>query len=88
MLYLLLAVISSASITLVFKALGSLGGNRFGVIIGNYLTCILISLVMTGGPAAIADAAPVTYLCGAIGGILFVLGLVFMQSSVAANGAT
>ena len=43
---------------------------------------------MTGGPAAIADAAPVTYLCGAIGGILFVLGLVFMQSSVAANGAT
>ena len=37
MIYLILAVISSASITLVFKALGSLGGNRFGVIIGNYL---------------------------------------------------
>ena len=88
MIYLILAVISSASIALVFKALGSLDGNRFGVIIGNYLTCILISLIMTGGPAAIVNAAPVTYLCGAIGGILFVLGLVFMQSSVAANGAT
>jgi len=88
MIYLILAVISSASIALVFKALGSLGGNRYGVIIGNYLTCILISLIMTGGPAALTNAAPVTYLCGAIGGILFVLGLVFMQSSVAANGAT
>ncbi len=88
MLYLLLAVISSASIALVFKALDSLGGNRYGVIIGNYLTCIVISLIMTGGPAAIVNAAPVTYLCGAVGGILFVLGLVFMQSSVAANGAT
>lgn len=88
MIYLILAVISSASIALVFKALGSLGGNRFGVIIGNYLTCILISLIMTGGPAALTNAAPVTYLCGAIGGLLFVLGLIFMQSSVAANGAT
>ena len=88
MIYLLMAILSSASIALVFKALGSQGGNRYGVIIGNYLTCIVISLIMTGGPAAIAQAAPVTYLCGAVGGLLFVLGLVFMQSSVAANGAT
>ena len=88
MIYLLMAILSSASIALVFKALGSQGGNRYGVIIGNYLTCIVISLIMTGGPAAIVHAAPVTYLCGAVGGLLFVLGLVFMQSSVAANGAT
>ena len=88
MIYLLMAIMSSASIALVFKALGSQGGNRYGVIIGNYLTCIVISLIMTGGPATIVHAAPVTYLCGAVGGLLFVLGLVFMQSSVAANGAT
>ena len=75
MIYLLMAILSSASIALVFKALGSQGGNRYGVIIGNYLTCIVISLIMTGGPAAIAQAAPVTYLCGAVGGLLFVLGL-------------
>ena len=88
MIYLILAILSSASIALVFKALGSLCGNRYGVIIGNYLTCIVISLIMIGDLSAIPHAAPVTFICGAVGGFLFVMGLVFMQSSVSANGAT
>ena len=88
MIYLVLAIISSASIALVFKFFGSREGNRYSMILGNYLTCIVISLIMTGGPGALVHAAPVTYVCGAVGGLLFVLGLVFMQSSVSVNGAT
>ena len=88
MIYLLLGIISSASISLVFKFFGDQQGNRYGIIIGNYLTCILISLVMIGDMSLIRNAAPVTFLCGAVGGVLFVAGLVFIQLSVAANGAT
>lgn len=88
MIYLLLGIISSASISLVFKFFGDQQGNRYGIIIGNYLTCILISLIMTGGIGPVVSAAGITYGLGAIGGFLFVAGLVSIQSSVAANGAT
>lgn len=88
MIYLLLAIISSASIALVFKFFGDQQGNRYGIIIGNYLTCIVISLIMIGDPALISHAQPVTFLLGAVGGLLFVAGLVFIQRSVASNGAT
>ena len=88
MIYLILAVLSSAAIALVFKFFGSGEGNRYGIIIGNYLTCIVISMIMIGDLSTIVHAAPVTFLCGSVGGILFVLGLVFMQSSVNVNGAT
>lgn len=88
MIYLILAVISSASITLVFKALGDREGNPYGVIVGNYLTCIVVSLIMVGDVGSVFRAAPLTYAVGGISGLLFVAGLVFMQRSVAANGAT
>ncbi|MBQ5441804.1 MAG: EamA family transporter [Firmicutes bacterium] len=88
MIYLLLAILSSASIALVLKYFKEQEGNRYGIIIGNYLTCIIISLIMVRSLNKIAGAAPQTFACGAVGGILFVLGLVFLQSSVKVNGAT
>ena len=88
MQFLLLAVISSAAIALVLKFFRSQEGNRYGIIIGNYLTCIVISLIMIGDLSLIPVAVPSTWICGVIGGLLFVAGLVFMQSSIKANGAT
>ena len=69
MIYLLLGIISSASISLVFKFFGDQQGNRYGIIIGNYLTCILISLIMTGGIGPVVSAVGITYGLGAIGGM-------------------
>ncbi len=86
--FLILAVISSAAIALVLKYFNSQSGNRYGIIIGNYLTCILISLIMIRDLSLIPSASGSTFVCGAIGGLLFVAGLVFMQSSINANGAT
>lgn len=88
MIFLILAVISSAAIALVLKFFRSQEGNRYGIIIGNYMTCIVISLIMIGDPRVIPAAAPSTWICGIIGGLLFVAGLVFMQSSIKVNGAT
>jgi drug/metabolite transporter (DMT)-like permease len=43
---------------------------------------------MIGDPGVIPAAALPTWICGIIGGLLFVAGLVFMQSSIKINGAT
>ena len=88
MLYLILAVLCSASITLALRMFGSQNGSRYGLILGNYLTCVAISLAMTGGAARPAGMSGVTLLCGLISGVLYVAGLLTMQSSIRVNGAT
>ena len=84
---LLLAVLSSACMAIVLKVFRAGKGNRFGIILGNYLTCILISLLLMPDKGMILHASPTTLLCGVIGGVLFVAGLMTMQTSTRLNGA-
>lgn len=88
MIFLLLAMLSSASMALVLKLFRHQEGNRYGLLLGNYLTCILLALLLTPERALILSASRTTLLCGAAGGLLFVAGLVTMQSSVRLNGAS
>ena len=46
MLYLLLAMLGSAAMSLVLKAFRAQKGNRYGIILGNYITCVLVGLLM------------------------------------------
>ncbi len=87
MIYLLLAILGSASMTIILKVFREQKGNRYGILLGNYLTCILISFMMLPDKHQVIAASPVTLVCGTIDGFLFVAGLVLMQSSVRANGA-
>ena len=43
--YLLLAIVFSASMSIVLKIFREPKGNRFGIILGNYLTCIVLAFV-------------------------------------------
>ena len=86
MLYLILAIAASAAVTLVLRAVGNGAGNRYGVLLGNYLTCVVLALMQ-----CLRNPSPVqgvTVLCGICGGVLFVLGLVMMQRSIQVNGAS
>ena len=87
MLYLVLAVLSSASMALVLKCFRNQKGNRYGILLGNYLTCVAISLIMLPDKGLILSGSWVTLVCGMGGGLFFVLALVCMQSSIRANGA-
>ena len=87
MFYLVLAMFGSAAISLVLRAFGEQGGNRYGIILGNYITCVLVGLLMLPSPAQLLHGSPVTLVCGVIGGFFFVGGLVSMQSSIRVNGA-
>ena len=84
---LLLAIANSAAMALVLRCFSAQRGNRYAILLGNYLACVVIALISMGGLDSLRAAAPATRLCGLITGILFVLNLVIMQSSIRVNGA-
>ena len=88
MLYLVLAALSSAVLTLVLKLFRDPKGNRYGLILGNYLTCMLIAFLQLPEKGQLLRVSTATWLMSLLAGLLFVAGLVLMQSSVARNGAT
>ncbi len=88
MLSLIIAASCSAALTLVLKIFRDPKGNRFGIILGNYLTCVLLAFVQMPEKGRIFDLHPSTLIMSGIGGFLYVSGLVFTQTSVQRNGAT
>ncbi len=87
MMYIVLAACSSAALTLVLKWFRDPKGTRYGLLLGNYLTCALIAFIQMPGKDRFCQAAPTTLLMSVISGFLYVAGLVTMQSSVRLNGA-
>lgn len=87
MLYLLTAILSSACMALVLRRFRDPEGNRYGIILGNYLTCILLSVLTTPRGVRVLTGAPSTLVMGLVAGAFFVAGLVMMQSSVHSCGA-
>ena len=88
MTYLLLATCSSAVMAIVLRIFQNSKGNRYGIILGNYLICILISWLSLPDRSMVLRGSTATILCGLIGGFFFVAGLVTMQTSTRLNGAT
>ncbi len=82
-----LAVLCTASLTLVMRLFSTNQRNRYGMLLGNYLTCSVIGFLLIPQKAMLFSAHPVTIGCGIVGGVLFVLSLVCIQSSIAVSGA-
>lgn len=86
--FLILAILSSASIAVALKLFRAQKGNRYGLLLGNYLTCVLIALLSLPDRGRILHGSLSTLGFGAVGGVFFVAALVFIQSSIKVNGAT
>ncbi len=84
---LLLAIVSSAAMALALKWFRDPKGNRYGLLLGNYLTCVLIAFLTMPDRGAVLHGSAVTLICGLIGGCFFIAALVAMQSSIAKTGA-
>ena len=87
MFYLLLAVICSASMAIALKYFQHQEGNRYSIIIGNYLTCIIIAFIMLPDKSSVFKGEAATVICGLAGGFFFVAALIAMQNSIRVNGA-
>ena len=85
--YLLLSILSSAAVTLLLRLFSHRQGNRFALLLGNYLVCFGLAFFFLSDRRLVLQGSPVTLLCGGLGGFLFVGGLVCMQSSVKRSGA-
>ena len=84
---LLAAILSSALMAVILKIFRDQEGNRYGILLGNYLTCVVLAAALLPGGDTGFSVNGITLLCGISAGLLFVAGLVSMQSSVGKNGA-
>ena len=84
--YLLAAILSSASMALVLRLFRDREGNRYGILLGNYLTCILLAVLLTPRGQSVFAVSPRTLLLGGITGFFYVAALVGMQTSIHRNG--
>ena len=87
MLFLLLAILSSASMALALRFFRDPAGNRYGIILGNYLSCVLLAALLTPRGTSLLQSSPATLWMGLISGLFYVAALVLMQASVHRSGA-
>ena len=80
---LILAIFCSSALALILKAADS-SGNRYGILLGNYIVCAAIALVSCRFRIVLS---PVTAVLSISGGVLFLFGLLAMQRSISENGA-
>lgn len=83
----LLAILGGAAVSIALKIFSSESGNRFGIILGNYLTCIVLAVLFLPEKGQIVSFPTVPLVCGLVAGCFYVGGLVSMQSSIGKNGA-
>ncbi|MBE6123353.1 MAG: hypothetical protein E7190_11685 [Erysipelotrichaceae bacterium] len=84
---LVLAAGCSALLAILMRLFTKADGSRYGMILGNYLTCTLTGFFLIPDKSILLSAQKATYLSGIAGGFLFVLSLVCMHSSISENGA-
>lgn len=87
MLYLLLAILSSAGVAIVMRFAQSRVKNPTGLLAGNYIVCVLISLGLSL-PALGGDLTglPFSVGLGAVNGFIYLGGFALMQWSTRHNG--
>lgn len=86
-LFLLLSIVSSAAVSLILKFFSDQKGNRYGLFLGNYITCVCIALAGIFRQKNITLPGGEVFLLGLISGALFVAGLICMQTGIRLNGA-
>ena len=87
MIFLIFAIISSAAMSLALKFFRDQRGNRFGILFGNYVMCVVIAFLTLPEKSLVFTGEKFTFLFGILTGAFFMLGLYMMQTCAAVNGA-
>ena len=88
MFYLLLAIFSSALISLAMRASEKYVSNDLGVTATNYVVCSLLAVFYTG-PAQVlprGDGAGIALWMGVVSGVMYLVSLLLLQWNVSRNG--
>ena len=88
MIYLVLAVLCSAMVSIFMRLSEQKIKGRLSMLSVNYGVCLLLAVIFAGSnmPALQPQDIPSTFTMGTINGIFYVLGFVLLQVSVRKNG--
>lgn len=88
MLSLLLAILSSALVSIMMRVGETKSGSPMGLLLSNYTVCTLLAAFFTlrGPMPAAGDGLAFALGLGVFGGFLFLYSLVVFQQSIAKNG--
>ena len=86
MLNLVLAIVSSALVSLTMRVSGTKIKNNIAMLAVNYVMCGFLAWVYTGFDRLVPVAAGTTILMGSINGVLYLAGFVLLQRNIRTNG--
>lgn len=84
--YLILALCSSAMVSLVMRLSDGKVKNNLGMLVMNYLMCTLLGGASAGFTFGLDDRFGVTAVMGAVNGVLYLVSFVLFQMNVKRNG--
>ena len=90
MIYLILAIISSAAIAIIMRLSEKHISNNTSMLASNYLMCCILAVLFTGATQFSLSVKGVNFAIGLglIGGVLYLAGFLLYQWNIRVNGVT
>ena len=86
MFYLILAILSSAMVSVVMRVSQRFARNSITMLAANYVMCTAAAVVLAGGVIPTGEGAALTMGLGSVCGVLYLLGFVLLQWNIRQNG--
>ncbi len=88
MIYLILAILCSAGVSIFMRASEKYCQGHYGILLMNYVVCVLAGLILTGRGLTQTDwkGMPVTIVFGVVTGLLYCGSFILLQWNVRKNG--
>lgn len=86
MIYLILAIISSALVSVVMRLSQRFARNNITMLAANYVMCTAAAAFLAGGMIPTGEGAALTMGLGSFCGVLYLLGFVLLQWNIQRNG--
>ena len=86
MIYLILAIISSALVSVVMRLSQRFARNSITMLAANYVMCTAAAAFLAGGVIPTGEGAGLTISLGSFCGVLYLLGFVTLQWNIQRNG--
>ena len=86
MIYLILAIISSALVSVVMRLSQRFVRNNITMLAANYVMCTAAAAFLAGGMIPTGEGAALTMGLGSFCGVLYLLGFVLLQWNIQRNG--
>ena len=88
MIYLILAILCSAGVSIFMRASEKYCQGHYGILLMNYVVCMLAGLILTGRGLTQTDGKgmPVTIVFGVVTGLLYCGSFILLQWNVRKNG--